>query len=105
MDTDKKKKKFGAEGLNALNTALNTVNEAVEKHHASQKKSDSLPLQPFDISNEKTDRKNTVGVNILLPKDIYTRLQSLRMDMDNIPLRTLCLNLVIEGLERNENKN
>lgn len=104
MDTDKKKKKFGAGGLNALNTALDTVNEAVEKHNTLQKTPSSVPLQPFDIPNGKADKKNTVGVNILLPKEAYARLQTLRMDMDNIPLRTLCLKLVIEGLERYENK-
>lgn len=104
MDTDKKKKKFGAGGLNALNTALDTVNEAVEKHNTLQNTPVPSSLQPSDTPNGKTDRKNTVGVNILLPKEAYARLQTLRMEMDNIPLRTLCLNLVLEGLEKYENK-
>lgn len=115
------KKQFGANGLNALSTALNTVSEAVEKAESAPVTS----MQPEPITPrpqpepakgreepttapsvyaevEKSQKKDTVGVNIILPKDVYKRLQMMRIDLDGMPLRSLCLQLVIEGLERYE---
>ena len=43
----------------------------------------------------KSQKKETVGVNIILPKDVYKRLQMMRIDLDGMPLRSLCLQLVI----------
>lgn len=115
------KKKFGAGGLNALNTAIDRVAEAVEKaesgvqaaeqrqepatHTKQEHKETAMPVpekntvkNPETINKEPT-KKETVGVNIILPKEMYVRLQTMRMDFGNIPLRTLCLNLVEKGIE------
>ena len=117
------KKQFGANGLNALSTALNTVSEAVEKAESTP----VAPVQPEPVAPEpqpepaqgggeaaptataydpaeKSQKKETVGVNIILPKDVYKRLQMMRIDLDGMPLRSLCLQLVMEGLERYEKR-
>ena len=110
------KKQFGANGLNALSTALNTVSEAVEKAESIPVASvqpepqpepakgggEVAPTQAAYAEAEKSQKKETVGVNIILPKDVYKRLQMMRIDLDGMPLRSLCLQLVIEGLERYE---
>lgn len=115
------KKQFGANGLNALSTALNTVSEAVEKAESTpvttmqpepitpepQPEADKSREEPTQAPSvyaeaEKSQKKDTVGVNIILPKDVYKRLQIMRIDLDGMPLRSLCLQLVIEGLERYE---
>lgn len=115
------KKQFGANGLNALSTALNTVSEAVEKAESTpvttvqpdpitsepQPEADNGREEPTQAPSvyaeaEKSQKKDTVGVNIILPKDVYKRLQIMRIDLDGMPLRSLCLQLVIEGLERYE---
>lgn len=117
------KKQFGKQDLNALAKALNTVSEAVEKAESAP----VTPMQPEPITPEpqlesakggeeptptpsvyseaeKSQKKDTVGVNIILPKDVYKRLQMMRIDLDGMPLRSLCLQLVIEGLEKYEGK-
>ena len=117
------KKQFGAKGLNALSTALNTVSEAVEKAESTPvttmqpepitpepqpevAKGGEEPTQAPSVyaEAEKSQKKDTVGVNIILPKDVYKRLQMMRIDLDGMPLRSLCLQLVIEGLEKYEGK-
>lgn len=115
------KKQFGKQTLNSLTKALNTVSEAVEKAESTP----VAPVQPEPVvpepqpepaqgggevaptatvyaDAEKSQKKETVGVNIILPKDVYKRLQMMRIDLDGMPLRSLCLQLVIEGLERYE---
>ena len=118
------KKQFGANGLNALSTALNTVSEAVEKAEstpvttmqpepitpepqpeADNGREESAPAPSVYAESEKSQKKDTVGVNIILQKDVYKRLQMMRIDLDGMPLRSLCLQLVIEGLERYEKQN
>lgn len=115
------KKQFGANGLNALSTALNTVSEAVEKAESTpvtimqpepitpepqselaKGGEEPTPASAVYAEAEKSQKKDTVGVNIILPKDVYKRLQMMRIDLDGMPLRSLCLQLVIEGLERYE---
>lgn len=117
------KKQFGANGLNALSTALNTVSEAVEKAESTpvapvqpepvvpepqpepaQGGGEAAPAASVYADAEKSQKKETVGVNIILPKDVYKRLQMMRIDLDGMPLRSLCLQLVMEGLERYEGK-
>lgn len=112
------KKQFGANGLNALSTALNTVSEAVEKAESApvapvqpepqpepaQGGGEAAPITITYADVEKSQKKETVGVNIILPKDVYKRLQMMRIDLDGMPLRSLCLQLVMEGLERYEGK-
>lgn len=117
------KKQFGANGLNALSTALNTVSEAVEKAESTpvvtmqpepitpepqpevaKGGEEPTPVPSVYAEAEKSQKKDTVGVNIILPKDVYKRLQMMRIDLDGIPLRSLCLQLVIEGLEKYEGK-
>ena len=117
------KKQFGANGLNALSTALNTVSEAVEKAESTpvttmqpepitpepQSEADKGSEEPTQAPSvyaeaEKSQKKDTVGVNIILQKDVYKRLQMMRIDLDGMPLRSLCLQLVIEGLEKYEGK-
>lgn len=117
------KKQFGANGLNALSTALNTVSEAVEKAEstpvttmqpepitpepqpeAAKGGGEPAPAPSVYAEAEKSQKKDTVGVNIILPKDVYKRLQMMRIDLDGMPLRSLCLQLVIEGLEKYEGK-
>ncbi|MBR5612425.1 MAG: hypothetical protein IKW43_04685 [Bacteroidaceae bacterium] len=119
------KKQFGANGLNALSTALNTVSEAVEKAESTpvapvqpepepvvpepqpepaQGRGEAAPTATSYELAEKSQKKETVGVNIILPKDVYKRLQMMRIDLDGMPLRSLCLQLVMEGLERYEGK-
>lgn len=117
------KKQFGANGLNALSTALNTVSEAVEKAEstpvttmqpepitlepqleAAKGGEEPTPAPSIYAEAEKSQKKDTVGVNIILPKDVYKRLQMMRIDLDGMPLRSLCLQLVIEGLEKYEGK-
>lgn len=112
----KKQIKFGSNGLNALSTALNTVSEAVEKAETApatpmqpeQPKVEETPApvpeQPAYAEPEKSPKKDSVGVNVILPKDIYKRLQMMRIDLDGMPLRSLCLDLIIQGLERYEGK-
>lgn len=112
----KKQIKFGSNGLNALSTALNTVSEAVEKAETApatpmqpeQPKVEETPApapeQPAPMEQEKPSKKDSVGVNVILPKDIYKRLQMMRIDLDGMPLRSLCLDLIIQGLERYEGK-
>lgn len=112
----KKQIKFGSNGLNALSTALNTVSEAVEKAETApatpmqpeQPKVEETPAptpeQPTYAEPEKSPKKDSVGVNVILPKDIYKRLQMMRIDLDGMPLRSLCLDLIIQGLERYEGK-
>ena len=112
-------KKFGgAKGLNALNAATDRISESIEKvsstsvqtpvvstaHIQNEKTASFSTAVPF-TSKEKSTEKDTIGVNILLPKDIYKRLQAVRLEMDNVPLRTLCLELVIEGLKHKEKGN
>ena len=117
------KKQFGKQTLNSLTKALNTVSEAVEKAESTP----VAPVQPEPVvpepqpepaegggeasptattydPAEKSQKKETVGVNIILPKDVYKRLQMMRIDLDGMPLRSLCLQLVMEGLERYEGK-
>ena len=117
------KKQFGKQTLNSLTKALNTVSEAVEKAESTP----VAPLQPEPVvpepqpepaqgggeaaptasvyaDAEKSQKKETVGVNIILPKDVYKRLQMMRIDLDGMPLRSLCLQLVMEGLERYEKR-
>lgn len=117
------KKQFGANGLNALSTALNTVSEAVEKAESApvtsmqpepitprpqpepaKGREEPTPAPSVYAEVEKSQKKDTVGVNIILPKDVYKRLQMMRIDLDGMPLRSLCLQLVIEGLEKYEGK-
>ena len=115
------KKQFGANGLNALSTALNTVSEAVEKAESApvapvqpvvpepqpepaQGGGEAAPAASVYADAEKSQKKETVGVNIILPKDVYKRLQMMRIDLDGMPLRSLCLQLVMEGLERYEKR-
>ena len=115
------KKQFGKQTLNSMTKALNTVSEAVEKAESAP----VTPVQPEPVvpepqpepakgggeaapvattyaDAEKSQKKETVGVNIILPKDVYKRLQMMRIDLDGMPLRSLCLQLVMEGLERYE---
>lgn len=117
------KKQFGKQTLNSLTKALNTVSEAVEKAESTP----VAPVQPEPVAPEpqpepaqgggeavptataydpaeKSQKKETVGVNIILPKDVYKRLQMMRIDLDGMPLRSLCLQLVMEGLERYEKR-
>ena len=117
------KKQFGKQTLNSLTKALNTVSEAVEKAESTP----VAPVQPEPVvpepqpepaqgggeaaptataydQAEKSQKKETVGVNIILPKDVYKRLQMMRIDLDGMPLRSLCLQLVMEGLERYEKR-
>ena len=117
------KKQFGKQTLNSLTKALNTVSEAVEKAESPPE----APVQPEPVvpepqpepaqgggeaaptataydPAEKSQKKETVGVNIILPKDVYKRLQMMRIDLDGMPLRSLCLQLVMEGLERYEKR-
>ena len=117
------KKQFGANGLNALTSAVNTVSEAVEKAESApvtsvqpepvvpepqpepaQGGGEAAPAATAYDPAEKSQKKETVGVNIILPKDVYKRLQMMRIDLDGMPLRSLCLQLVMEGLERYEGK-
>ena len=116
----KKQIKFGANGLNALSDALNTVSEAVEKAEKSpvqepqpepqpvaeepKGRVEDTPVQPAYAEAEKSPKKETVGVNVVLPKDIYKRLQMMRIDLDGMPLRSLCLDLIIKGLEDYEKR-
>lgn len=46
--------------------------------------------------------KTTVGINIEIPKEDYRRLQNMRINLDGIPLRTLALQLVLQGIDRYE---
>lgn len=115
------KKQFGKQTLNSLTKALNTVSEAVEKaestpvalvqpepvvpepqHEPAQGGGEAAPTASVYADAEKSQKKETVGVNIILPKDVYKRLQMMRIDLDGMPLRSLCLQLVMEGLERYE---
>lgn len=112
------KKQFGKQDLNALAKALNTVSEAVEKAESTPVTTMQPEPQPESANGgeeptpapsvyaeaEKSQKKDTVGVNIILPKDVYKRLQMMRIDLDGMPLRSLCLQLVIEGLEKYEGK-
>lgn len=117
------KKQFGKQTLNSLAKALNTVSEAVEKAEstpvttmqpepitpepqpeASKGGEEPTPAPSVYAEAEKSQKKDTVGVNIILPKDVYKRLQMMRIDLDGMPLRSLCLQLVIEGLEKYEGK-
>lgn len=117
------KKQFGKQTLNSLTKALNTVSEAVEKaestpvapvqpepvvpepqHEPAQGGGEAAPTATAYADAEKSQKKETVGVNIILPKDVYKRLQMMRIDLDGMPLRSLCLQLVMEGLERYEGK-
>ena len=117
------KKQFGKQTLNSLTKALNTVSEAVEKAESTpvapvqpdpvapepqpepaKSGGEVAPTQATYADAEKSQKKETVGVNIILPKDVYKRLQMMRIDLDGMPLRSLCLQLVMEGLERYEGK-
>ena len=117
------KKQFGKQTLNSLNKALNTVSEAVEKAESTpvapvqpepvapepqpepaQGGGEAAPTASVYADAEKSQKKETVGVNIILPKDVYKRLQMMRIDLDGMPLRSLCLQLVMEGLERYEKR-
>lgn len=117
------KKQFGKQTLNSLTKALNTVSEAVEKaestpvalvqpepvvpepqHEPAQGGGEAAPITTTYADAEKSQKKETVGVNIILPKDVYKRLQMMRIDLDGMPLRSLCLQLVMEGLERYEKR-
>lgn len=117
------KKQFGKQTLNSLTKALNTVSEAVEKAESTpvapvqpepvapepqpepaQGGGEAAPTASVYADAEKSQKKETVGVNIILPKDVYKRLQMMRIDLDGMPLRSLCLQLVMEGLERYEGK-
>lgn len=109
------KKKFGAGGLNALNTAINRVSEAVER--VEQQPAPTINEQPVETpvspspslqpssanaNQEKPASKKTIGVNIILPMEVYIRLQNMRMEQGNIPLRSLCFDLVVKGLDEYE---
>lgn len=117
------KKQFGKQTLNSLTKALNTVSEAVEKAESApvapvqpepvvpepqpepaQGGGEAAPTASVYADAEKSQKKETVGVNIILPKDVYKRLQMMRIDLDGMPLRSLCLQLVMEGLERYEKR-
>lgn len=117
------KKQFGKQTLNSLTKALNTVSEAVEKAESTpvalvqpepvvpepqpepaQGGGEAAPTATAYDPAEKSQKKETVGVNIILPKDVYKRLQMMRIDLDGMPLRSLCLQLVMEGLERYEKR-
>ena len=117
------KKQFGKQTLNSLPKALNTVSEAVEKAESTpvasvqpepvvpepqpepaQGGGEAAPTASVYADAEKSQKKETVGVNIILPKDVYKRLQMMRIDLDGMPLRSLCLQLVMEGLERYEKR-
>lgn len=117
------KKQFGKQTLNSLTKAVNTVSEAVEKAESTpvapvqpepvvpepqpepaQGGGEASPTASVYADAEKSQKKETVGVNIILPKDVYKRLQMMRIDLDGMPLRSLCLQLVMEGLERYEGK-
>ena len=116
----KKQIKFGANGLNAISSAVNTIQDAVEKAEntpvqepqpepqpvAEEPKNrvEDVLVQPVYAEAEKSPKKETVGVNVVLPKDIYKRLQMMRIDLDGMPLRSLCLDLIIQGLEAYERK-
>lgn len=101
------KKQFGASGLNSLNSAIDSINDAVEQYATPI----PTPVAPSadaaygmaEKSQTPTKReKTTVGINIEIPKEDYRRLQNMRINLDGIPLRTLALQLVLQGIDRYE---
>lgn len=55
-----------------------------------------------DTVEQYSKKKTTVGVNIELPKEDYRRLQNMRINLDGIPLRSLALQLVQQGIDKYE---
>lgn len=100
------KKQFGASGLNSLNSAIESINEAVDQYAAPAPQ----PVVATEAAYGNAEKsltpakkeKTTVGVNIELPKEDYRRLQNMRINLDGIPLRSLALQLVQQGIDRYE---
>lgn len=100
------KKQFGASGLNSLNSAIESINEAVDQYAAPAPQ----PVVAAEAAYGNAEKsltpakkeKTTVGVNIELPKEDYRRLQNMRINLDGIPLRSLALQLVQQGIDRYE---
>ena len=101
------KKQFGASGLNSLNSAIDSINDAVEQYATPT----PAPVQPAtEVAYGQAEKsltpgkkeKTTVGINIEIPKEDYRRLQNMRINLDGIPLRTLALQLVLQGIDRYE---
>lgn len=101
------KKQFGASGLNSLNSAIDSINDAVEQY-ATPTPAPAAPVTDTTYgAAEKSlipgkKEKTTVGINIEIPKEDYRRLQNMRINLDGIPLRTLALQLVLQGIDRYE---
>ena len=81
MYKDMAKKQFGASGLNSLNSAIDSINDAVEQYATPI----PTPVAPSaevaygvaEKSQTPTKReKTTVGINIEIPKEDYRRLQN-----------------------------
>ena len=96
------KKQFGASGLNSLNSAIDSINDAVEQY-ATPTPAPAAPVTDTTYGAVPGKRdKTTVGINIEIPKEDYRRLQNMRINLDGIPLRTLALQLVLQGIDRYE---
>ena len=100
------KKQFGASGLNSLKSAIESINEAVDQYAAPAQKPVPTTEAAYGITEKSQipakKEKTTVGVNIELPKEDYRRLQNMRINLDGIPLRSLALQLVQQGIDRYE---
>lgn len=101
------KKQFGASGLNSLNSAIDSINDAVEQY-ATPTPATAAPATDttYGVAEKSLipgkKEKTTVGINIEIPKEDYRRLQNMRINLDGIPLRTLALQLVLQGIDRYE---
>lgn len=101
MATNKKKFSSGA-----LNDTRERVSEAMQTDNpnpfsqAKDERNEAEQEIHTKAARKKTDQKDTIGVNVLLPKEVYSKLQAIRMDMDNIPIRSLCLKLIMESMEK-----
>lgn len=99
------KKQFGASGLNSLNSAIDSINDAVEQY-ATPTPAPATTEVAYGAAEKSLipgkKEKTTVGINIEIPKEDYRRLQNMRINLDGIPLRTLALQLVLQGIDRYE---
>lgn len=101
------KKQFGASGLNSLNSAIDSINDAVEQYATPTPATAApAPEVAYGVAEKSLitgkKEKTTVGINIEIPKEDYRRLQNMRINLDGIPLRTLALQLVLQGIDRYE---